>query len=221
MKVYLSIGSRLPIEFNTKLPAQRELVVSAGDFARAKICLDDDETALTQEDDISFILQVGMDPDVRAEAVIECGKKDGKFLFRRKDKGQMREEEKFRLFQGCLGSTCLYVMKRYDSEKPPLRLAVIEVCNDAKGKLYDGMVDDILRLGLPNYVIDDFKWQMKRNKFSLKWGDGYTSYDDEDVMLRLLCRLVRRELPAHDYGCRPERLLYLSGIFRDAGQRVC
>ncbi len=194
MKVYLGIGTKPPIELDTKSPASRVLVVSAGDLVKARIVLDGDESALTESDEASFILQTGMDPDVRVEALLECGKSEGRFLRRQKSNGKWQENDKYRLFQGNLGTTCLYVMNRYDSDMPPWRLAVVEVLNGSKGKLYDGMVGDILRLGLPHYVIADFKWQMYRNKFSLKWSDGYTSYDDETVMLRLLSPLIRREL---------------------------
>lgn len=194
MKVYLGIGTKPPIELDTKSPASRVLVASAGDLVKARIVLDGDESALTESDDVSFILQTGMDPDVRVEAQLECGKSEGRFLCRQKRDGKWHEDDKYRLFQGNLGATCLYVMNRYDSDMPPWRLAVVEVFNGSKGKLYDGMVGEILRLGLPHYVIADFKWQMYRNKFSLRWSDGYTSYDDETVMLRLLSSLIRREL---------------------------
>ena len=227
MKVFLKVGAKdIKPPFDSKDSSPRSLKVRAWDIVKAKICLDKDEVALTKDDDVSFILQIGGDTDVRAFAKIESGKTRGKFLYREKVNGKWKEDDKFRLFRGTPGGTALFVLKRYDSDAPVWTLASIEVCDEVKGKLYDGMVGDILRMGLPHYVIDEFKWQMARNRFSLKWRYGYTSYESVDAMLLVLSRLIRRELEpnlreiarAVQYKfVKQERLMSLSRVHRVNG----
>ena len=224
MKVFLTVGTKPPVEFDSKKTISRPLKVRAWDIVKAKICLDKDEVALTEDDEVAFVLQTGATPDVRAVAEIESGKTHGVFLH--KDKGKRKESAEFKLFQGTFGGTGLFVLNRYDSHVPEWKLANIEVCDEVKGKLYDGMVGDIMQMSLPQYVIDDFKWQMVRNKFSLKWRYGYTSYESVDVMLRILSRLIRQELEpnlceiARAVQCefvKRKRLMSLSRVHRVNG----
>lgn len=226
MKVFLTVGTKPPVEFDSKKPISRPLKVRAWDIVKAKICLDKDEVAQTEDDYVEFVIQTGARPDVRAVAEIESGKTSGAFLYKHKDKGKRKESNKFKLFQGTVGGTGLFVFNRYDSHVPEWKLTNIEVCDEVKGKLYDGMVGDILQMSLPHYVIDEFRWQMVRNKFSLRWRYGYTSYESEDVMLRILGRLIRRELEpnlreiARALQCKfikRERLMPLSRVHRVNG----
>ncbi len=227
MKVFLKVGGKeIKPPFDSKDSSPRSLKVRAGDIVEATIHLDEDENALTNDGDVSFILQIGGEPDVRAFAEIESGKTRGKFLYSEKVDGKRKEFDKFQLFRGTPGGTGLFVLKRYDSSAPVWTLASIEVCDEVKGRLYDGMVVDILRMGLPHYVIDEFKWQMARNRFSLKWCYGYTSYESVDVMLLVLSRLIRRELEPNlrEISCavqcefvKRERFMSLSRVHRVNG----
>ena len=227
MKVFLKVGGKeIKPPFDSNDSSPRSLKVRAGDIVEATIHLDEDEAALTNDSDVSFILQIGGDPDVRAFAEIESGKTIGRFLYSEKVEGKRKEVDKFQLFRGTPGGTGLFVFKRYDCSAPVWTLASIEVCDEVKGRLYDDMVVDILRMGLPHYVIDEFKWQMARNRFSLKWRYGYTSYESVDVMLLVLSRLIRRELEPNlrEIACavqyefvKRERFMSLTRVHRVNG----
>ena len=137
------------------------------------------------EQDDYYILQMGNNPDIRA--VKDFGDKD----FFTWDDGN-KKVSFFRLFQGTVGTSCLFLINEQGYVNP---LAEVTVINEDKEHLYDAMAADLLGQGLPHFVVDDFKWQMYRNKFSLDWHHGYASYESVDVMLRALAKIIKRITP--------------------------
>lgn len=137
------------------------------------------------EQDDCFILQMGNDPDIRA--LKDFGSKD----FITWDNNN-KKISSFKLFQGTVGTSYLFLINEQGDVNP---LAEVAVINEDKEHLYDAMVADLLGQGLPHFVVDDFKWQMCHNHFSLDWHSGYASYESADVMLRVLAKLIKRMAP--------------------------
>ena len=137
----------------------------------------------------SYILQIGKNPDIRAKTTAVG---DGSsFVFKNGD------DEYVQLPQGVMGTSLLYLIRLEDAA-PLVAIAEISVepdGSDSRPRFYDEMVKDLLDANLPHFVIDDFKWQMRRNKFALGWQDGYASSEDANLMLLHISRAIRDMRP--------------------------
>lgn len=153
---------------------------------------------LTDESDEHglYMLQVGSQPDIRVDASLQFGSSSCKFKLHKYDSDlkQEVELESYKLFQGTMGTSYLYLVP-YGDERCLLKLAEVAVLldeTDLRGGFYDKMVKELLDRRLPHFVLDDFKWQMTRNQFSIGWNDGYASMESPDIMLRALGRVVSK-----------------------------
>ena len=150
-----------------------------------------------------YVLRAGNDSIV---AVAVLGPGDQNIPFKAKDTG-----ERFRLFKESMGATlllladedhgCIHTLAQADVELDP---------DDRRPFRYDRMVEELLEGGLPHYVVEDFEWQMLRNRFSFGWGDGYASRENDHVMLEAMQRTVGEMCPCLRSICVAPR----SGIER-------
>lgn len=187
MKIRLKIFKK----GNSPEPREEDLQVGAGVLYNLTVC----------NSDIVKASLIGMDGDEAGDYVLQCGKNPDKRMFAEFQGGASscpfwdgdgsRPSWKSPLFQGIMGNTYLYLSSSKDGEYFDSPLAEVVVEDDSgKKELYDEMVRELLGLQLPHFVLDDFKGQMKFNKFSMDWEDGYMSRDDPDVMLSALERVV-------------------------------
>ena len=142
------------------------------------------------DENCEYQLQVGQDPDVIAKVTIQDGRDDAK-------KGRVAKFQsyknykwckKFQLFQATMGNSRLHLFKiRYDEYSTPkvdrevFCVPVYVVPPDEIKNRYLSMVADLM--DAPQFFLDDFHGQMLLNCFSVKWDDGYSSYDDPELEL--------------------------------------
>lgn len=134
-----------------------------------------------------YCLSVGADPDVRATGFVA----DGSVTF--KAFSDNRWDAEFRLFQGILGQSEL-VLSFDEDGLTNRRISSIPVYVDNKKQAakYDEMVKELTSRNRPHFICDNFLWSMRRNKFSLDWEQGYASYRDPEVELRVTNRFLRQ-----------------------------
>ena len=145
-----------------------------------------------------YMLQIGHQPDIRVDANLRFGCSSCKFV-RRKYEPDFKQEvglESYNLFRGTMGTSCLYLVQYEQGDGCGLHaLAEVTVLldkTDIRGEFYDKMVKELLDRRLPHFVLEDFKWQMSRNQFSIGWNDGYASTESPDLMLLALGRVVSK-----------------------------
>lgn len=186
---------------------EKELLVniSAGEVGRATFVCDDivsAELELTaDETGREYFLQIGGCPDKRPYLV--AGSEPGIFKFELKPDRHNRDWHAFQLFRSTIGTSYLFLGEtRYDADGirnfPLRRIAEITVLDETRSKMYDEMVRSLLDDDLPHFCVDDFNWQMQKNRFSLSWANGYTSYQNSNVMLMELARIIHRISPYID-----------------------
>ena len=219
MKVYLNIKGHdeLP-PFSPGGSSLPSFTTNASAVVSASIVLEDGDVPGL------YMLQVGNNPDIRIHVNINKIGQEAKFVWEHYD-DKLRcniKEEKFKLFRDTMGTSYLYLIE-YDNEQRFIQMAEVTVLLDkldVRGGYYDRMVKDLFCQGLPHFVLNDFKWQMARNKFSIGWNDGYTSVENPDVMLLALLRIVRKMRPllaqinesAQMSFCRVPRRRHISQI---------
>ena len=191
MKLILEISEskgdwRPPITLDplnaTLLPS---FTTGASALVRASIQLD------AGDKHCEYFLQVGEQPDVRASVDTHNLVNGGSFKCW--DNELQQEVNEFKLFRGPFGASMLYLVEygnpsRFDKAA---EVTVLLDKDDVRGDYYDRMVADLLDDNLPHYVLDDFKWQMARNLFSITWNDGYTSTEDPELMLTAIRDVVK------------------------------
>lgn len=145
-----------------------------------------------------YMLQVGHQPDIRVDANLLFGRPSCKFRWHKYDLDLKQDValESYNLFRGTMGTSCLYLVQYEHGDGRGLcALAEVTVLldkTDFRGEFYDKMVKELLDRRLPHFVLDDFRWQMSRNQFSIGWDDGYASTESPDLMLLALGRVVSR-----------------------------
>lgn len=146
-----------------------------------------------------YILRIPS-PDISAFVV---AKTSGSFEFKNENRDGRHDclvpEFEFLLLRGGMGGTYLELLKYQDGKfVEEFKIAEVEVllgADDPRGRYYDWMTKDLLQHSLPHFVIDDFRWQMAKNRFSLGWKDGYVSAEKPDVMLLMIGRILKKMKP--------------------------
>lgn len=145
-----------------------------------------------------YMLQVGHQPDIRVDANLQFGSPSCKFRLHKYDSDLKQDValESYNLFRGTMGTSYLYLMQYEHGDGRGLcALAEVTVLldkTDFRGEFYDKMVKELLDRRLPHFVLEDFRWQMSRNRFSIGWDDGYASTESPDLMLLALGRVVSK-----------------------------
>ena len=191
---------RPPIELDGRNP-RKCITTSAKALVRATILLE------AQDNRCEFYLQLGRNPDVRAYVDTHGVSSNGQFSV--VDPETQLPSHEFHLFRGGMGTSFLYLIEGTQSIQFRRLAEVVVVLaeDDIRGGYYDKMVSALLDQHLPHYVLDDFKWQMARNLFSIKWNDGYTSTENPDVMLTAISKVVQKmERPVDDICQRPQMM---------------
>lgn len=191
----------LDIEDHDKLPPLcpgadplPSFTTNASAVVSASITLEDgDATGL-------YMLQVGSMPDIRVCVNIADLRQKVDFKWDHYDSKLKYNvaESNFKLFRDTMGTSLLYLIEYKDKQARFIPMAEVTILlenSDVRGGYYDRMVKNLLDKGLPHFVLNDFKWQMARNQFSVGWSDGYTSVESPDVMLRALLRVVKKMRP--------------------------
>lgn len=146
-----------------------------------------------------YMLQVGNNPDIRAHVDVYERSVSRLFTWSHysTDLREFIHETSFRLFRGTMGTSLLYISCA-DGVRTAVPLCEVTVLldgTDVRGDYYDEMVRYLLKNNLPHFVLNDFLWQMSRNRFSVGWKDGYSSTEDPGVMLRILGKVVKEMIP--------------------------
>lgn len=178
MKIKLLQMKMCVAELDTTKAPNKTIIVNAKNDYQAQVILEEGEEMP------NCFLQVGLDPDHRAELT-----PDG--WFKGKDS---RGFYGVKLFAGTIGASFLFLFKEDvlgEGGLKKIRLATVFVVNDEKKVLYDEMVRQLILGEMPQYVVTDFKWQMRCNNFRLGWDDGYATYVDDVTMLRELEALTK------------------------------
>ena len=189
MKIKLFQGRKNKpfVVLDTAKVYSKRLYVDAGMVCRATAILEDAENEAWETCD--YFLQVGCDPDdvVRLEDELE-NELEADRRFKNK-----ANNARFKLFEGMIGCSTLYLFKENISgglEKFLLATDVV-VENEEKEASYTKMVDQLLENKMPQYVVTVFKWQMAYHKFDLEWEDGSATYIDVPMMINALEILVK------------------------------
>ena len=170
--------------------------ISAGAIGYATFACDDivsAELELTSDEvGREYFLQIGGCPDKRP--YLSAVSHAGVFKFELKPDRNSKDWHSFPLFRSTIGKSLLFLGEtRYDADvnSPLRRIAEINVIDETRSDIYDKMVRSLLDDDLPHFCLDDFHWQMLKNRFSLSWEDGYTSYQNSNVMLMQLRRVIK------------------------------
>lgn len=193
IQIFPKRGSRRELILSPESAQSTYITVSAHDEVQAEVHLSKDELGH------DYIVQAGKQPDVRGFAERCTGKRVLQFAYWDRRGGIDVKKERMKLFQGTIG-VCFLFVREFDSSdqgrSPRIYpMAMVLVIDQGKGGLYDRMVAEILDMDLPHFCLDDFKGQMYKNRFTLSFREGYTSYEDQDVMLKALCNTLKDITP--------------------------
>lgn len=174
-------------------PRIRRIKVRAQDAVSATASLVDGEIGG------KFVLRAGNDSSV---AVAVLGPGDQNIPFQNKDTGN-----RFFLFRESMGTTLLLLVDEDHERIYTLAQTVVELASDDRRPIhYDRMVEELVNGGVPHYVVEDFEWQMLRNRFSFGWEDGYVSHENDKVMLEAMQRTIVDMRPCLHAICLAPRL---------------
>lgn len=137
-----------------------------------------------------YFLQMGNDPDIHAQVVIAPGE-EKKFHWH--DRENNRDKELFSLFRGGLGTTDLLLIRSESGDRETLAKVSVEDKN--KERFYNEMRADLFNKTLPHFIVDDYRGQMEKDRFSLEFNEGFVSCEDKDVMLEVLQKIIESIAP--------------------------
>ena len=137
-----------------------------------------------------YFLKMGDDPDIHAQTVIASGG-EGKFHWY--DRENNRYEELFSLFRGGLGTYDFLLVNTESGDGEVLAKVSVEDKN--KERFYNEMEADLFNKTLPHFIVDDYRGQMEKDRFSLEFNEGFVSYEDKDVMLEVLQKIIESIAP--------------------------
>ena len=193
IQIISQCGSTRELTLSPESARSTYIKVSAHDAVQAEIHLDKGELGH------DYIIQAGNQPDIRGFTEGNPGKSVLRFAYWDRREGRDVKREAMKLFQGTIGG-CLLVVREFDSTDHGCSsriypMAQVLVTDKDKSGLYDLMVAEILDMDLPHFCLDDLRGQMYKSRFTLSFREGYTSYEDQDVMLKAISNTVKDITP--------------------------